>query len=102
MHKEPEEPEGVRPANQQWITRIFCEEHGVNVSKLEEIASDIAQSDNTFKYRIEEGDLVIISEDKDTAYQRGEWFAHNTDQRLEQLVKSGEDVYEVDWEEKGR
>ena len=62
-----------------WITCIgFSEEIKGN---FEDICEDIAERDKSFKYRIYESYfprydfvLVIFSESKDQAMQRGEWF----------------------------
>lgn len=47
--------------------------------KVEVIAEAISQKDETFSYRIEGEYLVILSQDRNTAVKRGDWFHHKVD-----------------------
>jgi len=56
--------------------------------EFEKIASDIAEKDNTFIYKIENNDLIIENIDKAQAEKRKKWFyAVFTDKLIYTIVK---------------
>jgi hypothetical protein len=54
--------------------------------KIEKIASDIAEIDDTFDFIIKKNYLIIFSKDKDTAIRRGDWFFHKVSKRVGQKL----------------
>lgn len=57
--------------------------------EFEKIASDIAEKDNTFIYKIEDNNIIISNPNKETAERRKRWFyAVFTDKLIYTIIKS--------------